>query len=307
MRMNLKMKTLAAAIVASAAVSTANANSLLFPYFTTANGAQSILTLTTTGTAGATPTSFNGPVHYVYNYGPSCTHFDGWGYMSGNDLMQHSLASPAAGGFGKVVGSDKSTPFHIPLNTSGFLTVTYGADNNNSAILGEMLIADPTTGIFTAYAGISDGTASGEANFSNITDTNFRLAWYPDFAASTSWYVVVVGNMSSSIGSGSDWKGKAVITNNNFVYDNDEAPYSGTVNKTITCSGTVSNKDLMNAAQLASVKNGGIINIGVSSMSDGGTGLVLTKLQTATSGVGAPYAGKTFLSREIATNVVPAP
>lgn len=299
--MNLKMKTLAAAIVASAAVSTANANSLLFPYFTTANGAQSILTLTTTGIPGAAPTAFTGNVHYVYNYGASCTHFDGYGQMSQNDLMQHSLASSAAGGFGKVVGSDKSTPFYIPVNTTGFLTVTYG-DDSTSQIAGEMLIADPTAGIFTAYAGITDGAATGEANYSGVTDSSFRLAWYPDFAATTNWYAVVVGNMSTAITGNADWKAQAAISNGGYVYDNDEVPYSGTVSKSITCSGTVSNKDLMNTAQLASVKNGGIMNISATFPTvtgAQGTGLVLTKLQTATSGAGALYAGKTFMTREV--------
>ena len=60
-------KSLIAASVGAvmfAAAGTASANSLLFPFFTTAAGAQSVLSLSNTGTAPA-----NQVIHYVYNYG----------------------------------------------------------------------------------------------------------------------------------------------------------------------------------------------------------------------------------------------
>ena len=60
-------KSLIAASVGAvmfAAAGTASANSLLFPFFTTASGAQSVLSLSNTGTGAA-----NQVIHYVYNYG----------------------------------------------------------------------------------------------------------------------------------------------------------------------------------------------------------------------------------------------
>ena len=103
-------KTLVAASVGAAmlaAVGTASANSLLFPFFTTASGAQSALSIS----AGDVPNiaAAGETLHYVYNYGPACIHFDGTGKVTPNDLLQHSIASPGAGGYGKAVGSDTTS------------------------------------------------------------------------------------------------------------------------------------------------------------------------------------------------------
>ena len=93
-----------------AAARTASANSLLFPYFTTTAGAQSVLSLSNTGTLPVTQA-----VHYVYNYGTACTHYDASGSLTATDILSHSVAAPPAGGFGQVVGSDTSTPVYFPL------------------------------------------------------------------------------------------------------------------------------------------------------------------------------------------------
>ena len=92
-------KTLIAAAAGVALMSlagTASANSLLFPYWTTATGAQSVLSISANSSAtGLTATASSREVlHYVYNYGTACTHHDNNGAMSANDLMQHSIASP---------------------------------------------------------------------------------------------------------------------------------------------------------------------------------------------------------------------
>jgi len=306
-------KTLLAAAAGVALMGAASANSLLFPYFTTNSGAQSVLSIsgnsTIVGSASGKET-----LHYVYNYGAGCTHFDGNGSITANDLMQHSIASTAAGGFGKAVSTDASTPFYFPLaNSYGFLTVSTKTTNAANLISGEMVIVDPATGLVASYAGISNGlntsVAANEGNFSAITDSAFNLSFYGTGVTSTSWYGVVVGDMSTAIGLGDNWTGGQTLTNNGVVYNNDEGPLSGTVTKSIVCAGNFTPNDLMTTAQQSALgANGGLIHSNASMMpisavtgvGYNSTGLILMKMQLVQAGVGAPFAGKQFLHREAA-------
>ena len=288
-------KTLLAAAAGVALMGTASANSLLFPYFTTATGAQSVLSLSNTG--GATES-----VHYVYNYGSSCTHYDASGSLTNNDILSHSIAATTVGGFGKVVASDTSTPVYFPLaNQTGFLVVSSKTTAANAALRGSMAIVDPASGLVVSYAGIDNGltnAAADEGNFSAILDVNFPLTFLPSAMVSTSWYTVVAGDMSGPIGLGADWKGVYTASNNGFVYNNDEVAYSGTVTKAITCAGSIVATDLGTAAQNAAVgTNGGLIKV-TGAASAGASGAVLMKMQTVQASVGAPFAGKQFLHRE---------
>ena len=298
-------KTLLAAAAGAAlmsAVGTANANSLLFPYFTTATGAQSVLSLTnTTGNTQA--------LHYVYNYGSACTHFDASGSMTQNDILTHSIASVAAGGFGKAVSTDTSTPVHFPLaNQTGFLVVSSTtAGSTAQGIQGSMAIVDPASGLVVSYAGISNGqntlvgAGNNEGNFAAITDVNFALATLPSALVTTSWYTVIVGDMSTAIANGTDWTANATFTNNGNVYNNDEVAFSGTVTKKITCAGSIASADLMTGAQAAAVgTNGGLIKATAGTLAADASGAVLMKMQSVQAATGAPFAGKQFLHRETA-------
>ena len=297
-------KTLVAASVGAvmlAAVGTASANSLLFPYFTTTSGAQSALSIASNaGVAAAGET-----LHYVYNYGPTCIHFDGNGKVTPNDLLQHSIAAPSAGGYGKAVGGDTSTPFYFPLaNNTGFLVVTNITTPGIAGISGDMAIADPSTGLVAAYPGISNGAAA-EGDFSAITDAKFNLSAYSASIVDTSWFGVVAGNMGAAITGNRNWDATALVSNQGVVYDNDEKPFSGLVSKKVSCSGTVLPTDLLTTAQAAAIgSNGGLIHAlttfpaPVLPLLDQGTGLVLSKLQFVKPAVGAPFAGKMFLLRE---------
>ena len=297
-------KTLLAAAAGAAlmsAVGTANANSLLFPYFTTATGAQSVLSLTnTTGNTQA--------LHYVYNYGSACTHYDASGSMTQNDILTHSIAATTAGGFGKAVSTDTSTPVYFPLaNETGFLVVTStSAGSNAQGIQGSMAIVDPASGLVVSYAGISNGLATAvaagnEGNFTSIADVNFALATLPSALVTTSWYAVITGEMSANIIAGTDWAGQAIFTNNGNVYNNDEVAFSGTVTKTIKCSGSIAASDLMTGAQAAAVgTNGGLVKATAGTLTASASGAVLMKMQTVLAATGAPFAGKQFLHRETA-------
>ncbi len=299
-------KTLIAASVGVAmfaAVGTASANSLLFPYFTTTSGAQSALSLS----ANANVAAAGETLHYVYNYGPSCIHFDGNGKVTQNDLLQHSVAAPGAGGYGKAVGTDTSTPFYFPLaNTTGFLVVTNTTTPGAANITGDMAIVDPSTGLVASYAGITNASAT-EGDFSAvITDAKFNLSAYSSSVTDTSWFGVVAGNMNAAITGNRNWDAAALVSNQGVVYDNDEKPLSGTVTKKISCAGSFTATDLLTTAQAAAIgPNGGLIHAlttfpTAAGQLDTGTGLVLSKLQFVKPAVGAPFAGKMFLLREAA-------
>lgn len=295
----------AAGVALMSAVGTASANSLLFPYFTTATGAQSVLSLSNAGTAPATEA-----IHYVYNYGSACTHFDASGSLTANDILSHSIASTAAGGFGKVVSTDTSTPVYFPLaNETGFLVVSSRTTASTDALRGSMAIVDPASGLVVSYAGIDNNLATNgasEGDFSAIIDLNFPLTSLPSALVTTSWYGVVVGNMNAAIAGGLNWGGSVSITNvGTGVWNNDENLVSGTSTKTLRCSGSIVASDLMNAAQAAAVgTNGSLVKAGATSVVavapavGTSTGLVLMKMQAVQAAVGAPFAGKQFLHRE---------
>jgi len=298
-------KTLLAAAAGVALMGTASANSLLFPYWTTATGAQSVLSLSNAGTSVAAATQ---TIHYVYNYGSSCTHYDANGSMTANDILSHSIAATTAGGFGKVVSSDTSTPVYFPLSgQTGFLVVSSKSTASTDALRGSMAIVDPNTGLVVSYQGIDNGLATnaagavGEGDYSAaaFNDTNFLLTFLPSSMVTTSWYAVILGDMHTAINTGANWAGAYTFTNNGFVYNNDETPYSGTATKSITCAGSLVATDLGTGAQNAAVGgNGGMIKATAGTAAGGATGVVMMKMQTVQASVGAPFAGKQFLHRE---------
>jgi len=302
----------AAGVALMSAVGTASANSLLFPYFTTATGAQSVLTLSTSAVAVAlgSKAATAEAIHYVYNYGSACTHFDANGSMTANDLLSHSIASTAAGGFGKVTAADASTPVYFPLaNQTGFLVVSNKTSVGTAVLRGSMAIVDPASGLVVSYAGIDNAlntTAALEGNFASITDLNFVLTSLPSALVTTSWYAVSVGDMNPVIAVGGNWKGSYSMDNQGFVWDNDETPYSGAATKAITCAGSFTASDLMTGAQVAAVgTNGSVVKVlgtavAASASVTASTGAVLMKMQAVQASVGAPFASKQFLHRELA-------
>lgn len=291
----------AAGVALMSAVGTASANSLLFPYFTTVTGAQSVLTLSNAGTTPATEA-----LHYVYNYGSSCVHYDASGSMTANDVLSHSVASTTAGGFGKTVSSDTSTPVYFPLSgQTGFVVVSSKTTASTDALRGSMAIIDTAaSGLVVSYAGIDNALATNaalEGNFAAITDVNFPLVSLPSGLVTTSWFTVVVGDMNAAIAAGANWDGKVTFSNNGNVYNNDEVAYSGTTTKAVTCQGSITSGDLMTAAQAASVgTNGSLVKTrGTTTAPTLGTttGAVLMKMQTVLPAAGV-YGNRMLQHRE---------
>jgi|GEM_PF-1212697 len=332
-------KSLIAASVGAvmfAAAGTASANSLLFPYFTTASGAQSVLSISSNASANGLPggaAATRETLRYVYNYSPlgaaptaanTCVNLSGNGLVTANDVMQHSIAGPTAGGFGKAVGSDGSTPFYLPLgNQSGFLTVT-NKSSVDGRIAGDMAIVDPATGLVVSYAGIDNGLATGgaanaanEGNFAFIQDKTFDLSVYPTSLVNTVFQTLVVGNMNAASRDGRNWTGAMRISNGGIAYDNDENPAGGMAAKRINCLGAFTTADLQTAFQATALGgNGGLIHATATAIdagtladnsttpptpavnaADQATGLVVFKVQTVQASVGQPFAGKTFAHR----------
>ncbi len=341
-------KTLIAASVSAlllAAAGTASANTLLFPFFTTKGGSVSSVSISgNSGITGANATpgqplaaGFSGEdLHYVYNYadpkagGNVCTHFDQFGKITANDLLQHSVSDPSVGGFGKASPSDGSLPVYLNVaNTQGFLTVTNITKAGIKGITGDMLLVDPTTNLIFSYAGLSNNldtsganTAANEGNFNvaGFFDTNFNLSLYPAGAVSTTWYGLVTGDMSNAISTKSNWDAVATLSNGGNVYDNDENPSSGLTSKKISCLGNFAAADLTSTAQLSTLApRGGLIHadasFGAGTFGGGagtqipgaatgvlskytGNGLAMYKIQIATSAPAAPLANKVFIHRE---------
>jgi hypothetical protein len=169
-----------------------------------------------------------------------------------------------------------------------------------------MAIVDPASGLVVSYQGVDNAldttNVANEGNFAANTNTSFALASLPASLVTTSWYGVVVGDMSTVIGAGANWAGVYTASSSGNVYNNDEVAYSGTKTKAITCAGSLTASDLMTDAQIASVTATGSLIKVTGAGSATGTGAILMKMQAVQAAVGAPFAGKQFLHREIATN-----
>lgn len=297
----------------------ANAESLLFPYWSNQPGTTSVLSLA----AGSNlpPNAVSGKwennIHYVWNYGPSCTHFDNYGSLTQNDLIQQFVSQPA--GTPALFG-DKSGPAYFPpavpaTEAYGFLVVTdnFGippAAGPVGSLRGQMVIASASPAIVTAYSGIPQPAGGPEGDFSALNATQYRLSWYPQSVVNpTAWFGLVTGNMAPNIVAGTNWNGGMNYFQSGNVYGRDEDPYSGSMEGTIVCSGMLTPNSFMNSAQQASVLNGGLVNVtftagptpgglpAIAAPLVPGAGVVMTKLET-TSALGS---AATFITPEKAT------
>ncbi len=336
----LKRSVVAAAVagICACTMSAANAESIIFPYWSTQNGDISVLSLS--AGSDVAPNSATGKyannIHYVWNYGSSCTHFDNYGSLTPNDLIQQFVSQAADT---PALFGDKSTPAYFPPTTGGsygFLVVTDNAGvaggtmGPAGSLRGQMVIASASSGIVTAYSGIpapvatigGPNTPRPEGDFRphigggpyayHLVD--YRLSWYPQSAVNTSWFAVVLGDMSYTIQHGLDWIGAAQYTTNGGVYGRDEDAYSGTTTGQFTCSTLLTPSSFMNSAQMSSVSNGGLANVTFTpgliqngTFTPGDTGglyrpsdIALFKIES-TNALGSP---STFITKENAVSNV---
>ena len=308
------MAAAAGAVLATVGMSAANANTLLFPYFSTQGGASSFLMLR----SGPNILGTSKNVHFTWNLfadangnllpglttstpAQQCVHVDNYASMTPNDVLFTEMSMPDP-------YTDKSTPTYLPQGLNGgkpmggFLVVsdtsTAGGATADSTLTGQMIVADPNLGAVYAYNGIDGSSANAsDGDFSNITAKNFYLSWYPQGGANviqgTAWYALAVGNMSEQINLQANWAptGKLTVSQ---PYNNDEvASYSGKQDPTVGCASVYSLQNLLTAAQYQQIApTGGQVNITyapVSAAPNLATGLVVLKADTAKLAASAPW------------------
>lgn len=303
--------------LAAGAVSTANANSLLFPFFASQGNTESYLLMS------------NGPaanLHYAWYYGnrtssgalsTGCNHFDTYGSMTANDLQMQGMTVQAmdANGVsgGVAVFPNGSMGAGLPQNLNpnggglgnlpvdGFLVVstvtavpTTGTTTAAQDLTGQMVVYDPNAGILFAYAGIDSSknstTPTDEGDFSKITANQYVVNWYPQSPSlvQTQWYAIAVGNMKASLVGGTNWTGGAAFTNaGNTVYNNKEVAYSGAAGGSFTCRTLLQPSSFLTAAQVAATgPTGGLARVSFTPFG-GASGVLLAKVDATPLLVGS--------------------
>jgi hypothetical protein len=199
------MAVAAGVALAGAGMTAANANSLLFPYFSTQGGASSYLLLRSNnaivvpatpptvigaGASGQQVTA-NGNVHYVWNIfngsltaggAKTCTHIDAYGWMSKNDVMFQEVSTPVAG------ITDSSVPALLPPlgatgPVQGFLVVsdvtTANTPGATTAGVAAGTLASGSTATTPTLLGqmiVADPVSGSLFSYSGILGNNFAAA-----------------------------------------------------------------------------------------------------------------------------------
>lgn len=281
----MKMKALSFAIGAVMAIGSTQVQSdeLLFPYFKSGNGAysflsmQSFFTLPTLG--GLTALTDDKPIHYVVNYDDAvqgaCTHFDFFGSMTDNDMIQQTVNNPAFSTLDlPALFGDASTANYLLSagETEGFVMV---ADlSPEASFFGQMIVVDTVLGTVAAYKGINDilnfnnvnvlppvptlqPTVQGNFNTLGFTThLTHMFSWYPEWAVDTSWFVLVTG---TDMGRAAGWDGRTqLFPVVGAVWDRDENPISGQRTRNIQCYATIDRTDFLNGAQQLATVDGGL-------------------------------------------------
>ena len=290
-----------AAMVAGA-MSSANADSLLFPYV---------------------------PV----KSGTTCSHYvDYFGAITAHNLLQQTVAAPSQSGLDlqAIFGGTKGTPGYpsIPAadyanGLNGYLVVstfdTAGAAYVPATPLyGDMIVVDPTQGTVMSYQGMSNqGAAEGDFSALAATHSNiFNLSWYPTDAttgtggiAGTSWNVLQLNTAAATPMTMNGFAPATVTiqnadTLNGYVYNRNEATASGFSSTTVGCTGAfnLAPGGVLTGPQLTFAAGGGTLdvradtNVGsTSATSLPANNLIMYKVQS-TAALGA---SKAFLAREM--------
>jgi len=286
------------AVMAVASLS-AQADSVLFPYYSVGAGKFSFLSLTNKHTASVA-------THYVWNWktpaadgtaaiSGSCTHEDASGSLTSMDLIQHTVESPtlATGNLTNLqtLFGDTSTPaYSLTAPAVGFLAV-HGSTGAEGSLIGQMIVVDVAGGTVAAYRGLQNAASTAEGDFSAaaLAKTAFTPTWYPTTETGsklgaggidTTWVAVVLGSGMHL----TTWAGAATFTNSdaaNNVYDRDEVPRSGALPATVTCFGTMKRSAFMSAAQATHTVNGGVTTLAAGTFTGNATGAILTKVETS--------------------------
>jgi hypothetical protein len=301
----MKKKTLAAAMSLGAlmAAGQVQADSILFPFYQSGNGATSFLTLSS---------DIPSVLHYIWN--PSCTHEDGLGFMTPQDLIQQTVLDPTISGLDlPAAWNDQSlVNYSLTAGATGFMQVSNYNDLNadglpqlnevytlipyaNSApeytLRGQLVVVNNTTGLVYGYKGLNNPSAADtDANGvpdgmqANRWDSIFTshltwdLTWYPRDVVTTSWYVLVTGDgLDNTLG----WGGVANFVNlTNQVWNRDEQPRSGPASVRVTCNAQIPLTALLTTGQQEWTAQGGYMWEGsLPDLTTGATGALAWKIE----------------------------
>lgn len=218
LKRNLIAASVAAALAAGAGVAVAGTKgttNLLFPFFTTATGSYTFLTVALQNPG--VPASGNLPVHFTYAYKATtaansvgCGHIDGDATMTANDLMMMEVRDQVD--MSAVFGDTTSKPKYFPntaasANQQGFIIVNNasgsvygsGAVYESGMLYGEARIINTVSGLAMGYS--TDDlhtTTSPNPDFSTSAapDGQFDVkvtTLFPSPTVSTNWYILPMG------------------------------------------------------------------------------------------------------------------
>jgi len=282
----MKKKTLAAAMSLGMALGAAQvqADSLLFPFYQTGNGAWTFLTLATDSPAA---------LHYVWNYDDlttavrECQHEDAFGTMTAWDLAHQTVAHPSLSGLDlpAAFGDNSVVNYSLVSPAQGFMMVSDQVPFESS-INGQAIVFDSGNNLLSALKGLNNpgSTAIGTWNSIFTSHNAFDMTWYPAAIVDTSWYVLVTGTNMDVV---TNWQGQVQLFQIlGLVFDQDENPRSGNVPLNITCHRTIHRSDIMTAAQVTHSNGGGWVWEAVNPVAGNATGALMVKIESAV-GIGA--------------------
>lgn len=288
--MNLKMKTLAAAMIAAGTMGAAQASSILFPYVVNSATVTTIVSVIDIGSTVRDRT--RSELHYALwfkadadaeNNTAVCKEFDQWLPTSSNDIQTIDLGAHFGATTKGVLFNDPSINNAWKQSNKDFAMIKVAVSDNNKPVRGFMVVNDDiklTTGepaldgeamVFEFKSGASWGYQAGRAldeDFrldGNITFTDGQTVNFKPWGETTTKFLVTPideemltsgnnrGNVTIFLNRTSQTNIGEVAT----IYDRDENPYSGKVDQSVVCVGSVNATTMLSSGALNSVPDGG--------------------------------------------------
>ncbi len=271
--MNLKMKTLAAAVIAAGTMGAAQASSVLFPYVVNSTTVTTIVTVIDVNTTYAS--GHQNLLHWTLWYKDgakaednlaACVEASQWLPSSSNDVQTVDLG-------GKFGSTTKGVLFNDPSINNNWKASNKRFDMANLAtkpLRGYLLIDDEVPGtvdstlegeamVFEFATGASWGYTAGRStgtNFLTDSDITFtsgqNVSIKPWGETMTKFFVTPLDiNMFDGNNlTGSNVKGVTLtmLRNGVAMYDRDENPVSGSVPQSVNCVGAIDADKLITAS-----------------------------------------------------------
>jgi len=279
--MNLKMKTLAAAMIAAGTLGTAQASQILFPYVVnsqTVTTVVSVINQSASNSLHYVLRSKSGPAVANDDNSATCTEFDAYLPTSHMDIQTVDLAAHFGATTKGVLFNDPSINNKWVQTNKDFAIIKTALGGVNATPLRGYLVVD-TNGTETAQmiegeamvyefaSGATWGYTAGRAvdgNFAldaDITATSGQSVSIKPWGETTTKFLVtpIVPQMIS----GNNTASTTIRLNNGVLpigvamYDRDENPFSGTIDQTVVCVGSVNAEKLVSVGVKTSTPDGG--------------------------------------------------